>query len=787
MARAQDVPAGTFLFVRLQHPLFSYSLERGDPLRAVLIAPVTSGGDVLLPAGATLQGRVVHVSSVGLGLRRERARLGIDFDTLILPGGERRPLRSRLHAVDNARETIDTRGRIVGIRATATLGYRVSGWILGATTGDPLLMLFSLGGTAGVIRFAESEIVFPAGTEMRLELAEPLAVGRTFPRTVEAMAQGTDDTATLSAFVAGLPFRTATPGGKLSDLTNVLLIGDANAIERAFHAAGWATSAELNATTAYRTFRAMAQEQGYDDAPMSLLLLDGRAPAQTWQKALNTFAERHHLRVFASDERWKGLPVWSVSSTQDVGIGFSRKSRTFIHLIDSTIDNERNKVVNDLAFTGCVDAVELVERHGLPAEMRNATNEVLLTDGRIAVVQLNACTDPHPFVGPAPDIIVGRALGNPVQRGFRQFFLSMKHQFWRGNIIYASGAKAVQGFKLLFRRKHASEPTEPAVTVDGVVYTVAGDDRPSLPDADDPKPAARPIAEPPRSGEAPSPSPVESRSPIDARAMDAPPVDSPTGASDPSVEIFFGPAFTSEESLGHVGFGLVGDTVGDAPDDLPLIISFPVRIERGAGVAAKVTLRQGRWLGHELSYAYTRATLVFDLTGAEFALLGPDGTPLLNEPLSTDPVDAALVVRSLGYAFTAYVRPREARVRPYLVAGPTLVSYQLRDGTRRNSSFLRRVGLGTVGSVVSAVRSGRQSPLDGGAVYRWGVSYGGGVRARVTNTLGLRFDVRGTTIAVPDFSPFDTDDLNASAEMLFVREERRLQRVTITGGITFSF
>jgi hypothetical protein len=80
------------------------------------------------------------------------------------------------------------------------------------------------------------------------------------------------------------------------------------------------------------------------------------------------------------------MPVLTASSTQDIGITLSRRNRTFIHLIDTDIDNERSKIVNDLIFTGCVDHAELFPRPWVPHDASNATGEVLHTDRRVAVV-----------------------------------------------------------------------------------------------------------------------------------------------------------------------------------------------------------------------------------------------------------------------------------------------------------------------------------------------------------------------------------------------------------------
>ena len=121
---------------------------------------------------------------------------------------------------------------------------------------------------------------------------------------------------------------------------------------------------------------------------MSTLLLDGRPPDFNYQKQNNTFAQRHHLRIWRRPTPWEGRDVWVSSSTHDTGIDFSQENRTFIHKVDSKIDAERAKVVSDLIFTGKVVSVALVDRPAVPQESMNATGDKLLTDGRMAVLVL---------------------------------------------------------------------------------------------------------------------------------------------------------------------------------------------------------------------------------------------------------------------------------------------------------------------------------------------------------------------------------------------------------------
>jgi hypothetical protein len=119
---------------------------------------------------------------------------------------------------------------------------------------------------------------------------------------------------------------------------------------------------------------------------MSMLLLEGRPPDLVFQKQNNTFAARHHLRIWRRPARFHGQEVWICSATHDIGIAFSEEDRTFIHKVDTQIDRERAKVVSDLLFTGLVQGIALVDRPDVPTKLFNATGDALETDGKMAVI-----------------------------------------------------------------------------------------------------------------------------------------------------------------------------------------------------------------------------------------------------------------------------------------------------------------------------------------------------------------------------------------------------------------
>src|ERR1700735_4760755 len=87
----REVPAGTRLEVRLTSTIGSYASKAGSPVRAVLIAPVHVGGELLLPAGSILTGTVKSVRRVGLGILHETPAMSLAVYQIILSGDEKRP------------------------------------------------------------------------------------------------------------------------------------------------------------------------------------------------------------------------------------------------------------------------------------------------------------------------------------------------------------------------------------------------------------------------------------------------------------------------------------------------------------------------------------------------------------------------------------------------------------------------------------------------------------------------------------------------------------------------
>jgi opacity protein-like surface antigen len=755
-ALAESVSTGTKLEIRLQQPISSYATEKGTKVSGVLVAPLTEGGEMLLPLGTTVEGSVAAVRKVGLGVIHETARVDLQFDRVVLSNGDTVPLQCRIIEVENARESVDGQGRIQGIRSTATLSNRASGVVGSLAFGDPIAAIFTIAASASVLRFSEPEISLPAGTEMIAELTAPIVLPKTAPTLVPPIATTPEEKEDLSKLVEELPFRTYTDKSHIpSDITNLIFIGSADEVVRAFAASDWVQVDSLTAESTYATIRSVAENQGYKTAPMSILLLGGQGPEYAYAKTLNTFSKRHHLRIWPSSLPWNGQTVWTSSSTHDTGIGFSKKNKTFIHLIDSHIDNERAKVVNDLIFTGCVSNVQLVARPWIPKDAKNGTGEDLITDGRIAVLQLNECLIGQNTVEEAGNTL--RVHGNRAERVSRQTALTLKNNILRDNV----GVMAYSGIRTGISELKKKDTPRPQRTMDieGDKYTINGKTGRSTDYAVDPAAIAS-----------------------SGRQM----TDQADRWKPPSVEIGFRASWLGYAGGNGAGIGFILDSI-DPPGE-QVIVALDNSLHNGWNLGGSVTLNPHKYFSHEFSY--NRSFTSFKL-----------GLGVVDNDTTSGSVESAfafnttgLLTSQMSYNLLINTRPKTSRLRPYFALGPALQLMHLDEAPIKKAPNYWKLGLSNIGLLSAAYNFGSTPPLEGGGIFQVGFNYGGGVRYRVTPRWMIRLDYRATLTSQPDFWTKSVNNIISGVElenatMTFVGPtfQGAMRQQRVGGGVSFTF
>jgi hypothetical protein len=132
---------------------------------------------------------------------------------------------------------------------------------------------------------------------------------------------------------------------------------------------------------------------------------------------------------------WHGQQFWVGAATRDVDFAYLRPGNAMTHKIAEDVDQERDKVVNDLVFTSCVDMADDMERQDVPMFTRNATGDPMRTDTRISILQVNGCETPNGVVRADSALPVH---GNKMQRFARREILSFRSDIMRENLYWRS-------------------------------------------------------------------------------------------------------------------------------------------------------------------------------------------------------------------------------------------------------------------------------------------------------------------------------------------------------------
>jgi opacity protein-like surface antigen len=156
----------------------------------------------------------------------------------------------------------------------------------------------------------------------------------------------------------------------------------------------------------------------------------------------------------------------------------------------------------------------------------------------------------------------------------------------------------------------------------------------------------------------------------------------------------------------------------------------------GFRLTLRMAINPARFYGYEFGYAYNHTSIEVPATSGGIGLPG--------QPTESTPASKISVPIHQGFAdFLLYATPEGSRVRPFGAAGLQF------------SSFF------PPGS----------SAYYGNQTTKFGYNYGGGLKVRVTEVWGIRFDVRWYDTS----KPFD-----------FPNQHGRLKQLEIGGGISFN-
>jgi outer membrane murein-binding lipoprotein Lpp len=157
---------GTQLALRLESALSSENSREGDAVLARVEGATGPAGDVALPGGTLVKGRVVEARESGRV--KGRARIAVVFDRIVVRGTEH-PLET-IAVVETAKSAKKRDAAMIG-------GGAAIGAFLGAVTGGNPAKGAAIGagaGTGAVLATKGEEIYIPAGARWNVEVSRTL-------------------------------------------------------------------------------------------------------------------------------------------------------------------------------------------------------------------------------------------------------------------------------------------------------------------------------------------------------------------------------------------------------------------------------------------------------------------------------------------------------------------------------------------------------------------------------------------------------------------------------------
>lgn len=347
------IPSGTPVRLRLAETVSSKHAYKGERLPFVVSDDVTVGGFTLIRAGAPAWGTISEVR--GKRVLGVPAKLVLNPDTVELANGEPATLNAQM----------EFRGHLHVARMAAEMV--VTGLIF-----LPASPVFLLTRGSDCVALKSSEVT------AYLNGSQEVAVD-TLPAAGEHLAE-------LEHMIDFLPPRVIDGHGREGDMVNLIFVASDAELREAFQRAGWINVDQSKAKVAWHLF---CHGTHYTRLPMAHFFLFGRSQDYSYAlpDPLAIVARRHHLRIWKTDARVNGNPVWVAAATHDVSIEFRAYRLHITHRIDPQVDAERDFIAASLADTRLVARTEYVSAADPIYEATTNQGQTYYSDSRLLLVQ----------------------------------------------------------------------------------------------------------------------------------------------------------------------------------------------------------------------------------------------------------------------------------------------------------------------------------------------------------------------------------------------------------------
>ena len=160
-----------------------------------------------------------------------------------------------------------------------------------------------------------------------------------------------DSESELQAVLESFPACTANKkGDKWGDPLNIVMIGSKEDIFSALIRRGWHETEFTHAASAWKTAKSFAFGSSYRYSPISALYVFDRPQDIGLQRARGTIHLRNHMRLWRTPYNYQGYEIYLGQISRDVGVKFNKRTVT-THAIDPDVDDTRNNLIGDLAYS----------------------------------------------------------------------------------------------------------------------------------------------------------------------------------------------------------------------------------------------------------------------------------------------------------------------------------------------------------------------------------------------------------------------------------------------------
>ena len=370
-------PAGTHLPIRFLYPLAGGLDTVGTRVLAQTMGALMEDSCVVVPPFTQVEGRVTL--SRGGGRFGAPGKIRIAFDSLELRRSTWVAMGALLDTLEYVRRRdIDASGTVHGGH-TSLLRRLLPAGLLGIADVD-VIPAVMLGGYLVATRGPQAKIL--SGEAGGLRLVAPLLL------PVAACVRPADhrDLTTPPSLPRFTP-RSHTKDGVLWDPINVIFMGSDTDLDTALVHAGWRPAHRHTTVAVVREALAALADWSAGTAPMGTEYFEGRPQDAAFELAGPNARIRHHVRIWLLDSL---AGLWVGAATEDVGIIVTKHT----HRISPRVDLERDRIVRDLEAGGCADLVQYIRLPGAITRARGPEGQLMVSDGRAAVVRLKACDLP---------------------------------------------------------------------------------------------------------------------------------------------------------------------------------------------------------------------------------------------------------------------------------------------------------------------------------------------------------------------------------------------------------